>query len=247
MTSKEQITLEICAFSIDALYNAENAGAHRVELCDNPKEGGTTPSIGLIKQACCSSKIDIFPIIRPRGGDFNFSNEEFNQMKFDITEAKKAGCHGIATAIVNAENRIDKTRLKELVDIAYPLEVTFIRAFDIIYDPFEALEDIIDSGCKRLLTSGMATTALEGAETLKKLITQANNRISIMPGSGINSKNIESLIKTTGAKEYHASARSMVPNTIAKADSFGFGNKTSNSKEEIKQILNKIKNRCKTA
>ncbi len=189
---------------------AQAAGAHRIELCDNPFEGGTTASYGFIKTARENLSIELYPIIRPRGGDFLYSEIEFEVMKADIENCKSLGCDGVVIGILNADGTVDKKRCKQLVEIAHPMKVTFHRAFDRTNDPFKAMEDIISIGCERILTSGQKNLAIDGEELLNKLVKQANNRIIIMPGSGVNSDNIETLVKNINATEFHTSARTFV-------------------------------------
>jgi copper homeostasis protein len=189
---------------------AQAAGAHRIELCDNPFEGGTTASYGFIKTARENLSIELYPIIRPRGGDFLYSEIEFEVMKADIENCKSLGCDGVVIGILNADGTVDKKRCKQLVEIAHPMKVTFHRAFDRTNDPFKAMEDIISIGCERILTSGQKNLAIDGEELLNKLVKQSNNRIIIMPGSGVNSDNIEILVKNTNATEFHTSARTFI-------------------------------------
>ena len=189
---------------------AQAAGAHRIELCDNPFEGGTTASYGFIKTARENLSIELYPIIRPRGGDFLYSEIEFEVMKADIENCKSLGCDGVVIGILNADGTVDKKRCKQLVEIAHPMKVTFHRAFDRTNDPFKAMEDIISIGCARILTSGQKNLAIDGEELLNNLVKQANNRIIIMPGSGVNSDNIETLVKNTNATEFHTSARTFI-------------------------------------
>ena len=202
--------LEVIGFTIESCIIAQAAGAHRIELCDNPFEGGTTASYGFIKTARENLSIELYPIIRPRGGDFLFSEIEFEVMKADIENCKNLGCDGVVIGILNADGTVDKKRCKQLVEIAHPMKVTFHRAFDRTNDPFKAMEDIISIGCERILTSGQKNLATDGEELLNKLVKQANNRIIIMPGSGVNSDNIEILVKNTNASEFHTSARTFI-------------------------------------
>ena len=201
--------LETIAFNIESCELAQAAGAHRIELCDNPGEGGTTPSYGFIKAARQILKIDLFPIIRPRGGDFFYNDEEFEIMKTDIQVCKEHGCDGVVFGILKEDATIDKIKCKILIQLAYPMSVTFHRAFDRVTDPSQALEDVIECGFERILTSGFYPTAMEGADNLKKLIQVADERIIIMPGSGIRSSNIKQLKESTNAIEFHSSARKM--------------------------------------
>ncbi|MBL0146347.1 MAG: copper homeostasis protein CutC [Chitinophagaceae bacterium] len=199
--------LEVIGFDINGCIAAQNAGADRIELCASPSEGGTTPSYGLIKMARDILTIDLFPIIRPRGGDFMYNDEEFDVIKSEIKVCKVFGCNGIVIGMLNSDGGIDKERCKRLVELAYPLQVTFHRAFDRVANAEQALEDVIEIGCTRILTSGLKPTATEGADIIAALVKQANRRIIIMPGSGVRSDNMLELAKRTGATEFHTSAR----------------------------------------
>ncbi len=199
--------LEVIGFNIESCVTAQSSGAHRIELCDNPFDGGTTPSYGFIKAAREILSIDLYPIIRPRGGDFLYTDREFEIMKTDVQLCRELGCDGVVIGMLHADGTVDKIRCRQLVDLAYPMGVTFHRAFDRTNDPFKALEDIIEIGCERILTSGQMPGALEGAELIYALIQQADERIIIMPGSGVHSDNIIALAEQTGAKEFHTSAR----------------------------------------
>lgn len=199
--------LEVIGFTIEGCTIAQSAGARRIELCDNPGDGGTTPSHGFIKAAREKLEIDLFPIIRPRGGDFFYTEEEFEIMKTDVKLCKQLGCDGVVIGLLKADGTIDKKRNAALVELAYPLGVTFHRAFDRTTDAFKAIEDIIEIGCERILTSGQRPNALDGADLIAQLIEQADERIIIMPGSGVRSDNIIELVKRTGASEFHTSAR----------------------------------------
>lgn len=205
-----QYRLEIIGFNIESCLIAQSAGAHRIELCDNQADGGTTPSYGFIKEARKKLHIELYPIIRPRDGDFLYNDDEFEIIKEDIIMCKQLLCDGVVIGILNADGTIDKPRCKQLVELAHPMGVTFQRAFDRADNPFKALEDIIETGCKRILTSGQKPTASEGVEAITQLIKQANDRIIIMPGSGVRSNNIQELAEKTGAVEFHSSARIFV-------------------------------------
>ena len=198
--------LEIIGFNIESCIAAQHAGANRIELCDNPADGGTTPSHGFIKAARQKLSIELFVMIRPRGGDFLYSVDEFEIMKADIEICKQQGCDGIVTGILNKDGSIDKQRTEALVSYAYPLGVTFHRAFDRAKDPFQSLEDIIETGCERILTSGQQPKAVEGIPLIKDLVQKADDRIIIMPGSGVNAENIIQIAETTGVGELHSSA-----------------------------------------
>ena len=232
-------TLETIAFNIESCRLAQSAGAHRIELCDNPGEGGTTPSYGFIKAARQILNIDLFPIIRPRGGDFLYSDDEFEIMKTDIQVCKDLGCDGVVFGILNHDATIDITRCKILVQLAYPMSVTFHRAFDRVTNPTQALEDVIACGFERILTSGFYPTAMEGKENLKKLIELADERIIIMPGSGLRSENILEISQKTGSVEFHTSVRKQLP-TLMKTTNVHMQETLTSvgiDEEEIKRII----------
>jgi len=236
--------LEICAFSLDACIIAEKAGANRIELCAAPGEGGTTPSLGLIRMACQAVSIPIVVIIRPRGGDFNYSAQEFEIMKDDIRMAKEAGCQGIALGILKEDNTIDIERTKELVQLSHPLPVTFIRAFDLTPDPLNAVLDIIETGCKRILTSGQRLRAENNIPLLQQLIKIAEDKIIIMPGSGITDKNLTLLMNHLNTNEFHASARiSFAEDNLS---TFGFGVSVSCSPLSIQIMRDQLNSELET-
>ena len=220
--------LEVIAFDIESCLIAAENGADRIELCANPFEGGTTPSLGMIRQARKSTGIQLFPIIRPRGGDFLYSKAEFDAMKCDITACLDEGCDGVVIGMLKKDGTVDVDNCRELVVAAGKMEVTFHRAFDRVLDPENSLEEIIAMGCKRILTSGLKPTAPEGSELLMKLVQQAANRITIMPGSGIRAGNIRALALATGAKAFHSSAR------LSKGSDMDYKNM------EMNELLNKI-------
>lgn len=199
--------LEIIAFTIESCAIAQASGANRIELCDNPGDGGTTPCYGFIKAARAKLDIELYCMIRPRDGDFIYSDEEFEIMKTDVQNAKHLGCDGVVIGMLNKDGSVDKERSKKLVELAYPMGVTFQRAFDRVKDPFTALEDVIETGCERILTSGLVPNCLDGAPLIAKLVQQANERIVIMPGSGLRSANVIDVATITGATEFHTSAR----------------------------------------
>jgi copper homeostasis protein len=199
--------LEVIAFNIESCLIAEKNGASRIELCANPSEGGTTPSAGMIAEARKSTSIQLFPIIRPRGGDFLYSEQEFNAMLYDIEICRNLGCDGVVIGMLTKEGNIDINRCSQLIENAGDMSITFHRAFDRVNDPLLALEQIIELGCKRILTSGLKPTVMEGIELLRQLVQLAGDRIKIMPGSGVRSNNIIQLAETTGAKAFHSSAR----------------------------------------
>jgi copper homeostasis protein len=200
------MTIEVVVYNIESALRAQEGGADRIELCDNPSEGGTTPSFGIIEAVRQNVSMDVYVMIRPRGGDFLYSNYEFHSMKRDISQCQKISVDGIVFGILTEDGRIDKKRCKELIDKARPLKVTCHRAFDMTRDPFEALEDCIEVGFDRILTAGQQAHASKGAELIGRLIQKANGRIAIMPGSGVNENTVEEIIRKSGAKEIHFSA-----------------------------------------
>lgn len=202
--------VEVCAESIVSAITAERAGAVRIEFCDNMAEGGTTPSAGQIAQARESVGIKLYPIIRPRGGDFCYSDEEFAVMRRDVEFCGGAGCDGVVIGILRRDGTVDMERCGELVALAkgFDMGVTFHRAFDVSCDLERALEDIIALGCERVLTSGGAATAAEGAEMIGELVRQAAGRIAIMAGSGVTPENAAAIVAQTGVTEIHGTFRS---------------------------------------
>lgn len=200
--------LEVIGFDLVSCLTAESQGADRIELCANPHEGGTTPSYGMIAVAKENTSIQLFPIIRPRGGDFLFSQLEFQSMIADVEQCEQLGCDGVVIGMLVEDGRVDVDRCAELIRYAGAMQVTFHRAFDRVKDPMRSLEEIIDLGCTRILTSGLHPNVELGQEMLRALVDAAGNRITIMPGSGVRSNNILELAKFTGAKAFHSSARS---------------------------------------
>lgn len=233
------VVLEVCAFNIQSCIIAEKVGAARVELCDNPVEGGTTPSHGTIQRTRERINIELYPIIRPRTGNSWYDEDEFAIMKKDILLCKELGCDGISTGAQLQNGEIDIERMKRIVEWAYPMGVTCHRVFDRTPDPFKALEEIIACGCERILTSGQKSAAPDATEMLARLVQQANGRIIIMPGAGIRASNIEKLIKETGATEYHTSARITVPDLVTYQNPaiLDSGNVVIANEEELKQLL----------
>ena len=199
--------IEICTNSVESCLQAQKGGAYRVELCAGIPEGGTTPSYGETAVARKLLNIKLNIIIRPRGGDFLYSDVEHKVMLNDIMMAKKLGVDGVVIGCLTADGKIDMVRNKELIDAAEGMSVTFHRAFDMCKDPFESLEQIITLGCDTLLTSGQRPTAIEGVSLLSELVAKADGRIEIMPGSGVNEENIAKLAKETKATVFHFSAR----------------------------------------
>ena len=197
--------LEVCANSYESALNAQKGGAQRIELCEDLAVGGLTPNFELSKKVISELNIPVFILIRPRDGDFNYSGEEFEQIKKDIIIFKELGCKGIVSGILTKkDNNIDISRTRELIELSKPLEFTFHRAFDEALSPIDALHQLIELKADRILTSGQAETAVKGLDLLKELINIAEKKIIIMPGSGVNINNILEF-KKIGSKEIHGS------------------------------------------
>ncbi|MBI9031897.1 copper homeostasis protein CutC [bacterium] len=200
-------TLEICIDSVESAIIAQRAGANRVELCADLLEGGITPSYGMIKTVRDNINLDLSVMIRPRGGDFCYSDLEFSIMKEDILIAKELGANYVVLGILTPDGHVDVYRTSQLIELAKPMQVTFHRAFDFTLDPFQALEDVIKTGARRLLTSGQEPKAIQGKELIKDLVALSKERISIMAGSGVNPDNKAELLDYCGVKELHLSAK----------------------------------------
>jgi len=199
--------LEIAANSIASALAAEAGGAARVELCSALEVGGLTPSHAAIAMACERLRIPIHVLIRPRAGDFVFDDLACEVMRRDIEACKALGCAGVVLGVLTADGDVDVPRCRTLMDAARGMSVTFHRAFDFAREPERALETLIALGCERLLTSGQAADALVGAPLIRQLIERARDRITIMPGGGIDARNIAAVAEATGAREFHASAK----------------------------------------
>ena len=206
--------LEIIAFNIASCNAAQSAGADRIELCADPAAGGTTPSAGFLQAARKVLSIPLFAMIRPRGGDFLYSQDDFNIMKIDVLHCKKIGCDGIVTGMLDAAGNIDVARVTQLVALAYPMEVTFHRAFDRANTLLAALDDVIKTGCTCLLTSGQQKTAEAGAQQLAALEVHNVSRINIMAGSGVRAANISNIANKTNLRFFHSSAQMHTPSAM---------------------------------
>lgn len=203
----QPILFEACVDSVESAIAAQEGGADRVELCADLLEGGITPSAGLLYLTRQHLQIPIHVLIRPRGGDFCYSDSEFNVMRLDIEIAKQCGANGVVIGILKPDGRVDVGRTATLVALARPLSVTFHRAFDMAEDPIQALMAIINLGIERILTSGQAASALEGAKLIGELVERAGERIIIMAGAGVNEQDVGEIIQSTGVKEVHGSLR----------------------------------------
>ena len=199
--------IEIATSDFTTTQSAVEGGADRIELCANLYEGGTTPSYGQVKKCREAFAVSLFPIVRPRGGDFLYRDAEFEIMMHDVKLFKELNCDGIVIGLLNADGNIDVKRTSKLIETAYPLGVTFHRAFDRCRDPFEAMEQLIQIGCERILTSGQQPAAPDGVELIAQLNEAAEDRIIIMPGSGVRKENIKMLAEKTGCMEFHSSLR----------------------------------------
>ena len=200
--------IEVCAESYEYALKAEKAGANRIELCKDLHLDGLTPDYESAKKTIDSLNIPVFILIRPREGDFIYSNEEFELMKRDIIKFKEMGCKGIVSGVLNDDNSIDVKRTKDLIELSRPLEFTFHRAFDIVSDPLKEIEILIRLGVDRILTSGQKNKAIEGLYLLEKLNNISKKRIVIMPGSGISNTNFE---RFKSFNEIHGSFKGGVP------------------------------------
>lgn len=238
------MTLEICVFNTATAIAAEQAGADRIELCENYANGGTTPSYGYLKTVRKKISIPAFPMIRPRGGDYFHSKDEIDIILKDILLCKELQFDGVVFGLLNQDGTIDQDNTARLVEAAYPLDVTFHRAFDRCKEPMQALETLIECGCARILTSGQYPKIMDGLELVKSLVEQANDRIIIMPGSGLNSGNVKHIIETAGVTEVHTSARVLIPSTTAFRNPFMPENFDMDyvDLEEIKKIKSIINN-----
>ena len=202
-----KIKLEICVDSIASAVAAEKGGADRIELCSALSEGGLTPSAGLISKIVDMLKIDVFVLIRPRRGDFYYSAPEIAVMKQDIELVKKLGAKGVVIGVLKKDGNINEESMQELIALARPMSITFHRAFDLTPDPFKALEELLDLRVDRLLTSGQQQGAEDGLELISQLVKRAGDKLRIMPGGGINENNLYKIKVTSGANEFHTSAK----------------------------------------
>lgn len=207
--------LEVCCYSVESALKAESFGAHRIELCDNFSEGGTTPSFASISYALEHLEIPINVMIRPRGGDFLYSDVDYEIIKTEVAQVKKMGVNGVVLGFLRSNGEIDLRRTKEIVDLAGNLETTFHRAFDMCKNPKEALEQLIEIGVTRILTSGARKNVASGQTLLAELVAQAKGRIVVMPGCGLSPDNIKALINKTDATEYHTASKAFEPSLMA--------------------------------
>jgi len=203
--------LEISVESVEAALAAERGGADRIELCEDLSLGGVTPSADLVSAVRAQVRLPIFVMVRPRSGHFVYSTAEFAEMKCSIAGANESGVEGVVLGILRKNRQVDFQRTRELVELAKPLAVTFHRAFDEAADPRQALEEVIQTGAQRILTSGRAKSAPEGAAILAELVAAAGNRVVIVPGAGINAANVKQVAQQTGAREFHSGLSTALP------------------------------------
>lgn len=237
--------IEIATSDFATTKSAVEGGADRIELCAALSEGGTTPSYGHIKRCRESFSVSIYPIIRPRSGDFLYTKDEYEIMLQDVKLSKQLGCDGIVIGLLNMDGTIDIARTSKLIELAYPMEVTFHRAFDRCKDPFEAMDELIGIGCQRILTSGQKPTVSEGIDLIAELNKKADDRIIIMPGSGLRKENIKLIAEKTGCTEFHSSLRSKTKSSMqfihpAFAQSEESYMNNAIDPEEVKQLRNAL-------
>ena len=228
---KRKCLLEISVETLEAATAAERGGADRVELCGNLSVGGVTPDTEILRAVRAQVHIPIFSMIRPRAGDSVYSDAEFSEMRRSISDAKESGMDGVVLGVLTKERRVDLERTRELVELAKPLPVTYHRAFDEATDLRQALEDVIQSGVKRILTSGGAKTALEGAAVLAELIEAAGERIVVVPGAGISSANITEVARRTRAREFHSGLSAVLPHASSEYKQF---------EEEVRKLAEQL-------
>lgn len=240
--------LEVCAGDIDSVYAARQGGAGRVELCSGLQEGGLTPSWGFIKEACAVEGLRKHVLVRPRGGDFLYSELEKRLIYADIQKAVEAGADGIVIGALKADGHIDLDFTRTCIAEAGGRSVTFHRAFDLCADPFRSLEELMETGCNRLLTSGQAGTAEAGLPLLRELTAKAGTHLSIMPGCGVNASNARKILQGCGAHEIHASARrpvgSLMHHRIAGVEMGEAGrdeySRLTTSEEAVREIVESL-------
>jgi copper homeostasis protein len=207
-----EITLEICTNSIASALAAAKAGAPRIELCENLWEGGTTPSHGTLAMVRNRTDLEIMVLVRPRGGDFVYSEEEFLVMLADIDHLKEVGAHGVVSGVLLPDGQVDIPRTRALVEHSHPLPFVFHRAFDLTPDPFQALEDVISTGARRILSSGQQPKALDGLPLIQQLHARASGRIELLPGGGLHAEGMEAFIRQTPIRQFHFTAKAPVEN-----------------------------------
>ena len=248
----EQITVEVCVDSVASAVAAERGGAQRIELCSDLFEGGVTPSLGLLSVVRSQVSIGVHPIIRPRPGDFCYSEAEFEIMRRDIELAKSEGADGVVLGILKTNGRVDVERTRRLVGLSQPLSVTFHRAFDISANLLEAFEDVCTTGADRLLTSGGEQECIQGVDTIARLVQAAEGRIKIMAGGRIGIRNAAAIIERTGVPEIHVGLATPVSGSTAHSNSRGLSlgkaqgrefQRTQVLEESVRELVRAISSR----
>lgn len=201
------IKMEVCCYNLESAVIAGDCGADRIELCDNSYQGGTTPSFGTIKTALSEVPVGVSVMIRPRGGDFLYSQREIGSMLHDIALVKDLGAEGVVFGCLRPDGYLDTTAMSELIRAAKPLKITLHRAFDLTKDPIRSLQEAISLGVDRILTSGQCQSAGEGMALIKELVNKAASEVAIMPGAGINEQNLKEVLNYTNTREFHVSAK----------------------------------------
>jgi len=233
----EQVIIEVCVDSVASAMAAERGGAQRVELCSDLLEGGVTPSLGLIEAVRSNTSIGVHPIIRPRPGDFFYSDEEFDIMRRDIDVFKDAGVDGVVLGILNVDATVDVERTRELVECARPLSVTYHRAFDMSANLLRALDDVCATGAERILTSGGGPDCVQGMKALAELVKAARDRVTIMAGGGIGHNNAAKIIERTTVKEIHVGLASPKASPMLHRNSRVFLGKTQGTEYQRTEVL----------
>ncbi len=238
--------IEIATTDYNTTASAVKGGADRIELCAALSDGGTTPTQATIRRCREDFSVDLFPIIRTRAGDFLYSDEEYEIMLQEIEFCREIGCDGVVAGALKKDGTIPRKKMATLIQAAYPMEVTFHRAFDRCQDPFQAMEELIELGCQRILTSGQKPSATEGIDLIAELVKRADGRIIIMPGSGVRKDNIRQLAEATGATEFHSSLRGKIPSMMEYRNAdFPESDYQNNyiDPEEVRQLKTLLNNR----
>ena len=237
----KKITCEVCVETVDDAIRAEQAGADRIELCADLAVGGTTPSAGLIRTTAKQVSIPVMVMIRPRPGDFCFSEHEKTTMMRDIQYAAESEISGVVIGALTNDNRIDVACCQSLLEVTGELDVTFHRAFDLVENPLQAFDSIIEMGIKRVLTSGTESTAEKGAILLRQLVERGQGKISVMPGAGVNERNVVTILRETNASEIHFSGRRLGDDST---DRFGFGEHFVTDGDRVANICSAVNRFC---